>query len=31
MFQTESFADECHTTAEGKVIVENADGSGTVH
>jgi len=29
MFQTYSFADECHTTADGKVIVENADSSGT--
>ena len=29
MFQTYSFADECHTTADGKVIVQNADGSGT--
>ena len=31
MFQTESFAaDDCHTTADGKVIVENSTGSGTV-
>ena len=29
MFQTYSFAEECHTTADGKVIVSNADGSGT--
>jgi hypothetical protein len=27
--QSSSYADVCHTTAEGKVIVENADGSGT--
>ena len=27
--QSSSYADVCHTTAEGKVIVENADSSGT--
>ena len=30
MFQTYSFADECHTTADGKVIVQNTVGSGTL-
>ena len=30
MFQTESFADECHTTADGKIIVQNTVGSGTL-
>ena len=30
MFQTYSFADECHTTADGKIIVQNTAGSGTL-
>ena len=31
MFQTESFAaDDCHTTADGKIIVQNSTGSGTL-